>query len=199
MEGLEESKLPGDPVSLFNSWLDDAIQNGVPEPNAMTLATAGSDCRPNARVVLLKEVSGGCFHFYTNYQSKKGVELDQNPFASAVFLWLELHRQVRITGSVKKLSPSVSDEYFKERPRGSQVGALVSPQSMPVDRAELEERFNTEYEKLKDKEIKRPEHWGGYMLIPDSIEFWHGRHSRLHDRILYKKAGSGWEYERLAP
>ncbi len=199
VKGLEESGLPADPVNLFSSWLNDAIEQGLTEPNAMTLATAGSDCRPNARIVLLKEVSGGNFVFFTNYESRKGIELEQNPYASAVFLWLELHRQVRIRGRVEKLSPRLSDEYFSIRPRGSQLGALVSQQSRPVTRSELESRFAQEQKRLEGSKVQRPRYWGGYTLNPDSIEFWHGRESRLHDRILYRKSADSWVFERLAP
>jgi pyridoxamine 5'-phosphate oxidase len=195
---LNEADMPADPLLLFNKWLEEAISGGVPEPNAMTLATVDSDCKPSARVVLLKEVSGGGFVFYTNYLSDKGRELEQNPNASLVFLWLETQRQVRINGRVVKVSAADSDAYFAIRPRNSQAGAVASPQSAVIQGREgVEARFE---EVLKqDRAIDRPPHWGGYRLIPEVIEFWQGRESRLHDRLRYTEGPDGWMLERLAP
>ncbi len=195
---LHESAVPADPLTLFSLWLDEAIAQQQPEPNAMTLATVNSDGRPAARVVLLKEVSDGGFVFYTNYESAKGRELEVNPYASLVFLWLGLQRQVRVSGRVKKVSPETSDAYFAVRPRSSQIGALVSPQSRIIEgRVELEKQF----EKIsrQQSEIRRPKNWGGYRLIPESIEFWQGRESRLHDRLMYAKQDDRWQLFRLAP
>ncbi len=198
MAALNESDVPRDPLLLFNDWLDQAIAAGLPEPNAMTLATIDLDAMPSARVVLLKEVSKSGFVFYTNYDSDKGIELSKNPNASLVFLWLELQRQVRVVGKVSKVDPETSDAYFAVRPRGSQIGAWVSPQSRPIPNREVLER---EYEAMlkDDKPLKRPPHWGGYRLIPDRVEFWQGRESRLHDRLLFVKHKGGWKIHRLAP
>ncbi len=195
---LNEADVPADPLLLFNKWLEEAIGGGVPEPNAMTLATVGRDGKPAARVVLLKEVSGGGFVFYTNYLSDKGRELEQNPNASLVFLWLEMQRQVRISGRVVKVNAEESDAYFAIRPRSSQAGAVASPQSTVIEgRDELEARF--EEVLSQDGSIDRPPHWGGYRLMPDNVEFWQGRESRLHDRLRYGKLADGWKLERLAP
>ena len=195
---LNEADVPADPLLLFHEWLEEAISGGVPEPNAMTLATVDSDCKPSARVVLLKEVSGGGFVFYTNYLSDKGKELAHNPNASLVFLWLETQRQVRINGRVEKVSAADSDAYFAIRPRSSQAGAVASPQSTVIPgREELEARF--EEVLSQDGEIDRPPRWGGYRLMPEVIEFWQGRESRLHDRLRYRKLAKGWKLERLAP
>lgn len=195
---LNESDVPADPLTLFNQWLDEAIAQQQPEPNAMTLATVKPGGRPAARVVLLKEVSEGGFVFYTNYESAKGQELEVNPHASLVFLWLGLQRQVRVNGWVKKVSPETSDAYFAVRPRNSQIGALVSPQSIVIcGREELEQRF--EEISRQASPVGRPPYWGGYRLIPDSIEFWQGRESRLHDRLLYTKQDEQWHMVRLAP
>jgi pyridoxamine 5'-phosphate oxidase len=195
---LNEADLPAAPLLLFNKWLEQAISGGLPEPNAMTLATVDSDCKPSARVVLLKEVSGGGFVFYTNYLSDKGRELAHNPNASLVFLWLEMQRQVRISGRVEKVSAEESDAYFGVRPRNSQAGAVASMQSTVIQgREELEARFEEVYNQEGD--IRRPLHWGGYRLMPELIEFWQGRESRLHDRLRYRKLAEGWKLERLAP
>ena len=195
---LNEADVPADPLLLFNQWLEAAIGGSVPEPNAMTLATVGSDGKPAARVVLLKEVSGGGFVFYTNYLSDKGRELEQNPNASLVFLWLEMQRQVRISGRVEKVSVEESDAYFAIRPRNSQAGAMASAQSTVIEgRDELEARFEAVLK--QDGRIDRPPHWGGYRLMPELLEFWQGRESRLHDRLRYRKLADGWKLERLAP
>ncbi len=195
---LNESDVPADPLILFSEWLEEAIGRLLPEPNAMTLATADASGRPSARVVLLKEVSNGGFVFYTNYESAKGRELAANPAAALVFLWLELQRQVRISGNVQKVDEAVSDAYFAVRPRSSQAGAVVSAQSCIIPGREVLEK---QFEEVINTpgEIKRPNHWGGYRLMPDSIEFWQGRESRLHDRLLYTKQGSDWRIRRLAP
>ncbi len=198
MAALNESDVPRDPLLLFNDWLDQAIAAGLPEPNAMTLATIDLEGMPAARVVLLKEVSKSGFVFYTNYDSDKGIELSKNPNASLVFLWLEMQRQVRVAGKVSKVDPKTSDAYFAVRPRGSQIGAWVSPQSRPIPNREV---LESEYKAMlkDDSPLKRPPHWGGYRLIPDRVEFWQGRESRLHDRILYVNYDSYWKIFRLAP
>ncbi len=200
MGALDESSVPDDPLLLFDQWLEDAITAGLPEPNAMTLATVSREGKASARVLLLKEVRNGQFVFYTNYQSRKGEELKANPGASLVFLWLSLQRQVRVTGIVSKIPESESDAYFAVRPKNSQIGAVISPQSKPVkNRKEIEDAFYKVFEETKQQEIKRPKHWGGYQLHPETIEFWQGRESRLHDRILYSCKGDKWTIQRLAP
>ncbi len=200
MDKLEESHLPENPLWLFDQWLEDAISKGVPEPNAMTLATVTPEGRASARVLLLKEVRDDAFVFYTNYESQKGKDLEANPHATLVFLWLDMQRQVRISGPVSKVSPEESDAYFAVRPKNSQISAVISPQSKAIaDREELENAFYEAFEKHRDAEIKRPEHWGGYAVKPESIEFWQGRESRLHDRILYAQKAGKWTVQRLAP
>ncbi len=198
LSALNESDVPAEPLNLFNEWLDQAIAAGLPEPNAMTLATIDLDGFPAARVVLLKEISNSGFVFYTNYDSDKGIELSKNPNASLVFLWLEMQRQVRVVGQVSKVHPKTSDAYFALRPRGSQIGAWISPQSRPIPNREVLEK---EYEAMleKDQPLKRPPHWGGYRLMPKRVEFWQGRENRLHDRILYVDFDGDWKISRLAP
>ncbi len=200
MGALDESSVPGNPLLLFDQWLEDAITAGLPEPNAMTLATVSSEGTASARVLLLKEVRNGEFVFYTNYESQKGQELKVNPGASLVFLWLALQRQVRVTGTVSRIPEGESDAYFAVRPKNSQIGAVISPQSKAIkSREELENAFYKLFEETKEKEIPRPKHWGGYQLHPETIEFWQGRESRLHDRILYSRKGDKWTIQRLAP
>lgn len=198
LSALNESDVPPDPLILFGEWLDEAIEQSLPEPNAMTLATVDVSGKPSARVVLLKEVSDGGFVFFTNYNSAKGIELAANPYATLVFLWLELQRQVRVSGKVEKVAQAVSDAYFAIRPRNSQAGAVVSAQSQIISgRGDLEKQF----EKVirQPGTIKRPSYWGGYRLMPGSLEFWQGRESRLHDRLLYTLKDNSWHIQRLAP
>ena len=198
---LEESDLLDDPIELFRRWFDEAARAGMPQVNAMTLATAGADGRPSARVVLLKGVDDRGFQFFTNYESRKAGELDANPHAALVFLWIPLERQVRVTGEVRRLSREESDAYFATRPRGSQVGAWASQQSRPLDaRGELEERWQELEERYGHDPVPRPEHWGGFLVVPREIEFWQGRENRLHDRFVYTAAGDGgWTRRRLQP
>jgi len=189
------------PIAQFSAWLKEALQSEVSEVNAMTLATVKSDNRPSSRVVLLKGVEGGCFLFYSNYLSNKGKELAINPYAALTFFWPELERQVRIEGAITLVSSEQSDEYFNSRPRGSQISAVTSPQSAVIkNRQILEERSANIEKKFEDKEVTRPTQWGGYALIPDYIEFWQGRASRLHDRIVYQlEEDNTWSKNRLAP
>lgn len=196
---LEESDADANPLRQFRQWLDEAIRAEVPEPTAMTLATADAAGRPSARVVLLKGVDERGFVFFTNYESRKGTELAARPRAALVFLWKELERQVRIEGDVETVSDTENDAYYHSRPLGSRIGAWASPQSRPIhSRGWLEAQF-------RDAEAKhganppRPSHWGGYRLVPDALEFWQGRQSRLHDRIAYKWQASEWTRARLAP
>ena len=197
---LSEADVLPDPLAQFQVWMDEAMAAQVPEPTAMTLATAGADGRPSARIVLLKGCDPGGFVFYTNYQSRKGCDLAANAWASLVFMWKELERQVRIEGAVEKVSRKDSDDYFASRPLGSRHGAWASPQSAEIPSREwLEERWHEE-EAAKGTNPPRPPHWGGYRVIPDRIEFWQGRRSRLHDRIVYRRREGGvWQIARLAP
>ena len=199
---LERTDLNDDPFLQFKNWFDYAVSQEVPEPNAMTLATVTADNRPSARIVLLKGFDEKGFVFYTNYNSNKGKELQRNPNAALVFCWLDLHKQIRIEGMVRKLSPQKSTDYFQSRPKGSQIGAWASPQSEVIDdRTILEENTEAIKAKYADEEnLPRPEHWGGFLLKPTMIEFWQGRTSRLHDRLRYTLEESGeWKIERLAP
>lgn len=198
--GLTEDEAGDDPLALFARWLEEAVAAGLPEPNAMTLATVDADGRPHARVVLLKGLDDGAFVFYTNYQSGKGRDLAERPLAALVFWWADLERQVRVEGTVERVPPSVSDAYFATRPRGSQLGAWASDQSRPVpDRAALEARLAEAEARFAGGAVPRPPHWGGYTLRPDRLEFWQGRPNRLHDRLDYTRTPEGWMRRRLAP
>lgn len=199
---LSEDKVLSDPLAQFDVWFHEAISSGVIEPNAFTLATVGENGTPSARVLLLKGVDNGGFVFYTNYNSDKARDMADFPVAAMCFLWLELERQVRITGPVVKISREESEAYFHTRPRESQIGAWVSPQSQVISsRVEIEDRLSEMLEKYKDTEvIPLPVNWGGYRLQPVEIEFWQGRPNRLHDRLLYTDhAHDGWKVQRLAP
>lgn len=198
---LVESNLGSNPIDLFQEWFNDAIASGSRLPESMTLATATSEGKPSARVLLLKGVDDAGFVFYTNYLSRKAQELDENPEAALVFYWFQLDRQVRVEGRVERVSASESDEYFQTRPRESQLGALASPQSEVIEsRMVLEERFKELEEEYHDRPVERPPHWGGYRLTPERIEFWQNREGRLHDRILYERQdGDSWTIQRLAP
>jgi pyridoxamine 5'-phosphate oxidase len=200
LDGLSEADLAGDPFSQFGIWLAEALEAQLPEPNAMTLATADGAGRPSARIVLLRGFDAAGFVWYTNYESRKGRELSDNPYAALVFYWPQLERQVRIEGPVAVLEPSQSDAYFSSRPRGSRLGAWASPQSQVIaERALLDARLAEVAQRFPAEELPRPPFWGGFRLAPEVVEFWQGRPSRLHDRLRYRKEGEIWLVERLAP
>jgi pyridoxamine 5'-phosphate oxidase len=201
LQSFSETDAATDPIVQFGKWWDDAVKSEIGEVNAMTLATVAADGIPSARIVLLKGYDNNGFVFFTNYKSNKGEELQQNPAACLVFFWKELERQVRIFGNTEKISTEESIAYFNSRPDGSKIGAWASPQSLAVaGKAWLQETFDFYRERFKHGEIPKPPHWGGYRVKPFKIEFWQGRPSRMHDRILYtlQKDGS-WTIERLAP
>jgi len=199
--GLERNDLDNNPLVQWQRWYDQAAEASVAEPNAMTLSTIGIDGGPDSRIVLARGVDESGFAFYTNYDSAKSKQLVEHAQASAVFGWLDLHRQVRVRGIVARLSDKVSDEYFASRPRESQLGAWASPQSQPIaGRDELISRLAEAEQRFSGRKVERPPHWGGWVLAPSEIEFWQGRPSRLHDRFRYTlQADASWFIERLAP
>jgi pyridoxamine 5'-phosphate oxidase len=201
LAGLSEENLAADPIAQLRLWLDQAHEAQPEDFTAMVLATADRDGRPAARVVLLKGLDERGLVFYTHYESRKGQELLENPRAALVFYWSALERQVRIEGTVEKVSREESESYFVTRPRGSRLGAWASPQSRPIaNREELEERVAAAAERFADGDVPLPDDWGGYLVRPESLEFWQGRPSRLHDRLRYERLpAGGWKVERLAP
>jgi pyridoxamine 5'-phosphate oxidase len=199
-ERLDEGDVARDPIAQFRRWFDDAVKGALPMVNAMTLATVSASGRPSARIVLLKGIDDRGLVFYTDYESRKGRELDANPRAALVFYWIELEREVRVEGVVEKTSAAESDEYFASRPVGSRLAANASsPQSAVLaGREALEQRYR-EVEQRYGESPPRPQSWGGYRVVPDVMEFWQGRRNRLHDRLLYTKEEGGWAIVRLAP
>ena len=200
-KSLSEKDVDANAIKQFETWWVEAVNSKIDEVNAMTLATASADGLPSARIVLLKEFSETGFVFFTNYESYKAQQLAENPKACLVFFWKELERQVRITGLIQKIGGQQSDEYFRSRPESSRIGAWASPQSRVIESRDwLDDQFNELVNKMEGTDIKRPPHWGGYIVKPVVIEFWQGRPSRLHDRIQYTLEENGeWKIERLAP
>lgn len=199
-EPLNDRSVHEDPIEQFLAWFDQALEAEPMDPNAMTLSTATPDGHPSSRVVLLKGVDKEGFRFYTNYRSRKGRELEENPRAALCIYWPAMSRQVRIEGEVKKLDRKASEDYFQQRPRPSRIAAWASEQSHAVDsREELEERFREYQDKFEGGEVPLPDFWGGYLLRPVAIEFWQGREERMHDRLVYRRKGERWEIGRLAP
>jgi pyridoxamine 5'-phosphate oxidase len=195
---LDREHLAADPLEQFGDWFEEA-RAVVPLAEAMTLATVDADGAPDARMVLLKGFGPEGFRFFSNYESTKGDELAVNPRAALVIYWRELDRQVRVRGEVERLPAEESDAYFASRPRDSQLAAAISPQSRPIEREELDRRYHELAAELGESNPQRPEHWGGYLLRPDLIEFWQGRESRMHDRFVYSRQADGWGVKRLAP
>jgi pyridoxamine 5'-phosphate oxidase len=200
LRSLNEQEVQADAMDQFGKWWNEAIASNIDEVNAMTLATAGSNGLPHARIVLLKGFDRDGFQFFTNYNSHKGTEIAENPHAALLFFWKELERQVRIEGTIEKLPEQLSNAYFSSRPEGSRIGAWASPQSTLIASRDLLEQNVAHYqETFAGNDIPRPPHWGGYLVRPLSVEFWQGRSSRLHDRILYTQEGGEWKTGRLAP
>ncbi|WP_427161567.1 pyridoxamine 5'-phosphate oxidase [Aliinostoc sp. HNIBRCY26] len=201
LEGLSKNEVDPNPFIQFKKWFEQALAAQLPEPNAMTLATTTPDGKPSARMVLLKDFDERGFVLFTNYNSRKGQELTINPQAALVFWWAELERQVRILGRVERVSAAESDYYFETRPAKSRLGAWASEQSQVIPNREfLEQRMQELQSKYENQEVPRPPHWGGFRVIPSEIEFWQGRSSRLHDRLLYTFTENGnWQIERLSP
>ncbi len=199
-DDLIEGSLPDEPMALFDHWFKAAVTAEMIEPSAMTLATADKAGRPSARIVLLKDYSAQGFDFYTNYQSHKGHDLAANPYAALVLWWDKLERQIRIEGRVTQLDAANADAYFHRRPRGGQLGAAASHQSQPIaDRAALEAQMQAAEARFENRDVERPDEWGGYRMTADSIEFWQGRRNRLHDRIVYTRSADHWAIQRLQP
>lgn len=199
LQSLEEKDLKENPLDQTREWLALALEKKVYEPTAMTLSTVNTELCPSSRVVLLKDIQSTGFVFFTNYQSKKGNDIAHNPNVALLLFWKELERQVRVEGICEKIPVNESDEYFNSRPLGSRIGAIISPQSSVIPDRDFLEKKVEEWNSKPESDIKRPEHWGGYLVRPTRIEFWQGRSSRLHDRFLYEYIDGSWSRSRLAP
>jgi pyridoxamine 5'-phosphate oxidase len=198
--GLDVPDLATDPIAMFRRWLVDSVAAGLHEPNAMVVSTVSAQGRPSSRMVLLKALDERGFVFYTNYDSRKGIELSANPGCALLFPWHDLQRQVRVEGRAEQVSAEESAAYFATRPRPSQLGAWASPQSRLVEsRDELDRRYAESETRFGDDPVPLPPRWGGFRVVPDAVEFWQGRRDRMHDRMVYRRAGEGWEVVRLAP
>ena len=199
--GLDLPDLADDPVTMFRRWLADTVAAGIHEPNAMVVATVGSDGRPSARMVLLKELDQRGFVFFTNYESRKAEEIAANPTLALLFPWQDLQRQVRVEGTASRISQAENEAYFATRPRESQLGAWASPQSRVVaSRSALDERYGGVLAQFADLDaVPLPPHWGGFRVAPEVVEFWQGRRGRMHDRLVYRRTDAGWRVDRLAP
>ncbi|MEI6523117.1 MAG: pyridoxamine 5'-phosphate oxidase [Bacteroidota bacterium] len=199
-EILDEKMVNLNPILQFDLWMKEALNADIPEPHAMNVSTVSKEGKPSSRIVLLRDFSENGFVFYTNYNSKKGSDISENNFAAINFFWPQLERQIRIEGKLQKVDSKISDEYFASRPHDSQLGAWASNQSTILkNRQELEENFAALEKKFAGSKVPRPEHWGGYCLVPSSIEFWQGRPSRIHDRIKFTSVNNEWKIERLSP
>ncbi|MCF8435439.1 MAG: pyridoxamine 5'-phosphate oxidase [Ignavibacteriales bacterium] len=198
LRSLDESSVDPDPILQLTSWMNEALQVVSGEASAMSLSTVSPEGRPSARIVSLKKITQEGLFFFTNYQSKKGRHIEHNPYVSALLFWGELERQIRIEGKIFRANERISDEYFSNRPYESRISAIVSPQSDPVPGRKFLEDSVAKF-KLSDQEVKRPYYWGGYLIVPDYIEFWQGRENRLHDRVVYKKSDQKWMISRVAP
>ena len=199
-DGLAEAELEADPFDMFDRWLRDALGGGVREANAMVVATVGADGRPSTRSVLLKKVTDRGFCFYTNHESRKGVELAADPRCALLFPWYELHRQVRVEGTAAQLPREDAEDYFATRPREAQLGAWASAQSRVVaSRESLQQAYDDAAARFDGQPVPCPPYWGGWVVVPDTFEFWQGRHGRMHDRLVYRRRDDGWSTERLAP
>ena len=200
LAALQEDAVHADPIRQFEAWFADAVAAQIPEPNAMTLATASRDGVPSGRIVLLKGIDAGGFVFYTDYRSRKAAELTENPLAALVFLWKEIERQVRVTGAVSRVTAAEAEAYYRSRPIGSRLGAWASQQSAVIaSRDELEARLRDVTARFADGDVPLPPHWGGFRIVPDEFEFWQGRPNRLHDRLRYERTSDGWAVSRLSP
>lgn len=198
--GLDESDLLDDPLSMFRRWMRDAVTAGIHEPNAMVVATVSAAGAPSMRMVLLKGLDERGFTFFTNYASRKGSDLEANSGCALLFPWHPLERQVRVEGTATRLSEKENDAYFASRPRASQIGAWASPQSQVVaDRSALDRSYSEQQLRFGEGEVPRPAHWGGFLVVPEEVEFWQGRPGRMHDRLRYRRSAQGWVTERLAP
>jgi pyridoxamine 5'-phosphate oxidase len=198
--GLDDPDLAEDPMAMFRRWLHDAVVAGLHEPNAMVVSTVSAQGHPSSRLVLLKGSDERGLVFYTNYESRKATELSLNPSCAVLFPWHDLQRQVRVEGTVERVSHEESQRYFASRPRGSQLGAWASPQSRVVaSRDELERSYAEVEDRFHGLDVPLPENWGGYRVVPDVVEFWQGRRGRMHDRLVYRRSADGWEVVRLAP